>query len=78
MMHSIDREGRIVAVNDKWLEETGYKRNEVMGRALTAVLTPESAETVGARDAAALLARRRGARRRVCACCAATERTSTR
>jgi len=46
MMHSIDREGCIIAVNEKWLEETGYKREEVMGRALTAVLTPESAETV--------------------------------
>jgi PAS domain S-box-containing protein len=44
MMHSIDREGRIVAVNDKWLQETGYGREEVIGRALTSVLTPESAE----------------------------------
>jgi PAS domain S-box-containing protein len=46
MMHSIDREARIVAVNDKWIEETGYARHEVIGRAVTAVLTPESAETV--------------------------------
>ena len=46
MMHSIDREARIVAVNDKWLEETGYARDEVVGRAVTSVLTPESAERV--------------------------------
>jgi PAS domain S-box-containing protein len=46
MMHSIDREARILAVNDKWLEETGYSRDEVVGRAITSVLTPESAETV--------------------------------
>jgi PAS domain S-box-containing protein len=46
MMHSIDREGRIVAVNDKWLDETGHVRDDVVGRALTSVLTPESAETI--------------------------------
>ena len=46
MMHSIDRDGCIIAVNEEWLGETGYKREEAIGRALTAVLTPESAETV--------------------------------
>jgi PAS domain S-box-containing protein len=46
MMHSIDREARILAVNDKWIGETGYARDEVIGRPVTAVLTPESAETV--------------------------------
>ena len=44
MMHSIDDEGRLVAVNEKWLEETGYAREEVIGRSITSVLTPESAE----------------------------------
>ena len=46
MMHSIDREARILTVNDKWIGETGYVRDEVSGRPLTAVLTPESAETM--------------------------------
>ena len=44
MMHSIDDEGCLVAVNEKWLEETGYAREEVVGRSITSVLTPESAE----------------------------------
>jgi PAS domain S-box-containing protein len=46
MMQTIDREARIVAVNDKWLEETGYARDGVVGRPVTAVLTPESAEAM--------------------------------
>ena len=46
MMHSIDAEGRLVAVNEKWLAETGYAREEVIGRSITSVLTPESAEIV--------------------------------
>ena len=46
MMISLDRESRIVAANDKWLEETGYARDGVIGRPVTAVLTPESAEAL--------------------------------
>jgi PAS domain S-box-containing protein len=46
MMHSIDREGRLLEVNDKWLEETGHTREEVIGRPITSVLTPESAEVM--------------------------------
>jgi PAS domain S-box-containing protein len=46
MMHSIDREGRLLEVNDKWLEETGYGRDEVLGRSITSVLAPESAEVM--------------------------------
>jgi PAS domain S-box-containing protein len=44
MMYSIDRDGRLVAVNDKWLEELCYAREDVLGRSVTAVLAPESAE----------------------------------
>ena len=32
MMHSIDREGRIVAVNREWLKRLGYERDEVLGK----------------------------------------------
>ena len=35
MMHSIDIEGRLVAVSDQWLEALGYTRDEVIGRKLT-------------------------------------------
>jgi PAS domain S-box-containing protein len=46
MMHSLDTDGRLISVNSKWLEETGYEREDVIGRSVTAVLTPESAERV--------------------------------
>lgn len=49
MMHSIDAEGCLVAVNEKWLQETGYAREEVIGRSITSVLAPESAE-IAVRD----------------------------
>ncbi|MDQ7784183.1 MAG: PAS domain S-box protein [Desulfomonilaceae bacterium] len=42
MMHSIDIEGKIVSVNRKWLEITGYRRQEVVGRNVESVMTPES------------------------------------
>lgn len=42
MLHSIDMEGRIVAVSDRWLEALGYAREEVLGRRSTEFLTPES------------------------------------
>lgn len=32
MMHSIDRELRIISVSDFWLDKMGYERNEVIGR----------------------------------------------
>lgn len=42
MMHSIDQNGRIVEVSDKWLEKLGYARNEVIGRASSEFLDEES------------------------------------
>ena len=42
MMHSIDREGRLVQVSDYWLKVMGYQRSEVVGRRSTAFLTEES------------------------------------
>jgi PAS domain S-box-containing protein len=32
MLHSIDRDARVVDVNDYWLETMGYERDEVIGR----------------------------------------------
>ncbi|QXD14634.1 PAS domain S-box protein [Rhodocaloribacter litoris] len=42
MLHSIDRDGRIVSVSDYWLERMGYTREEVVGRPLTAFMDEDS------------------------------------
>ncbi len=42
MLHSIDRNYRLLRVSDYWLEITGYKREEVIGRKLTSFFTPSS------------------------------------
>ena len=42
MLHSIDREGKIISVSNYWLEKMGYTREEVIGRKSVDFLTPES------------------------------------
>ncbi|MGK7946339.1 MAG: PAS domain S-box protein, partial [Microcystaceae cyanobacterium] len=42
MLHSLNREGRIVNVSDYWLQKLGYQREEVINRSLGEFLTPES------------------------------------
>ena len=42
MLHSIDRSGRLIDVNDYWLATLGYKRSEVIGRRAVEFLTEES------------------------------------
>jgi PAS domain S-box-containing protein len=42
MMHSIDREGRLISVSDYWLTTLGYTRDEVLGRSSVEFMTPES------------------------------------
>ncbi|GAB5520462.1 MAG: hypothetical protein RhofKO_27130 [Rhodothermales bacterium] len=42
MLHSIDREGRLVQVSDHWLAQMGYTREEVLGRRSTDFLTEAS------------------------------------
>lgn len=42
MMHSIDAQGAIVWVSDRWLEVMGYERGQVLGRTSTDFLTEES------------------------------------
>jgi PAS domain S-box-containing protein len=49
MLHSIDRGGNLVSVSEYWSEVMGYRREEVIGQRLTALMTEESrryAETV--------------------------------
>jgi len=43
IMHSIDAQGRLSAVNDRWIEALGYTRDEVIGKRSTEFLTQESA-----------------------------------
>jgi PAS domain S-box-containing protein len=43
MLHSIDAEGRLLSVSDRWLQKMGYTRAEVLGRKSTCFLTPDSA-----------------------------------
>ncbi|MDD9302164.1 MAG: PAS domain S-box protein [Desulfobacter sp.] len=35
MLHSIDTQGRIIHVSDHWVEQMGFKRDEVIGKPLT-------------------------------------------
>ncbi|MCH8065975.1 MAG: PAS domain S-box protein, partial [Chloroflexi bacterium] len=42
ILHSIDTEGRIMNVSDRWLEVLGYDRSEVIGRKSAEFLTEES------------------------------------
>ena len=42
MMHSINREGRLIYVNNHWLKTLGYQRSEVIGRRSTDFLTDAS------------------------------------
>ena len=42
MMHSIDSAGRIVSVNERWLQVLGYSREEVIGRRSAEFMTEES------------------------------------
>lgn len=44
MLHSIDQQGRILFVSDKWLLTLGYRREEVVGRPSTDFLTASSKE----------------------------------
>jgi len=42
ILHSIDRQGRLVSVSNEWLRVLGYSHGEVIGRLSTDFLTPES------------------------------------
>ncbi|MGB8952165.1 MAG: PAS domain S-box protein [Candidatus Aminicenantales bacterium] len=42
---SLDKEGRLIAVNQVWLETLKYKREEVLGQLFSDFMTPQSQET---------------------------------
>ncbi len=42
MMHTIDKKGFLLNVNDYWLDHTGYQKEEVVGRRLCEFLTKSS------------------------------------
>jgi diguanylate cyclase (GGDEF)-like protein/PAS domain S-box-containing protein len=42
MMHSLDRDGRLLTVSDFWTEVMGYRRDEVIGTQLTDYLSEDS------------------------------------
>ena len=42
MLHSIDREGRLVSVSNYWLDTLGYEKSEVLGRSITEFHTEAS------------------------------------
>ena len=44
MLHSIAEDGRLLAVNQRWLEVLGYAEEEVLGRKSIEFLTEESRE----------------------------------
>lgn len=46
MMHSVDRDGVIVAISAYWASRLGYDPSEMVGRDLTDFMTPQSANRV--------------------------------
>ncbi len=42
MLHSIDKEGRIISVSNTWLQKLGYTKDEVIGKKSIDFLTEES------------------------------------
>ena len=46
MLHSADEQGRIIYVNDHWLEHLGYSRDDVIGKPLSTFLNEESGRLV--------------------------------
>ncbi|MEZ5848431.1 MAG: PAS domain S-box protein [Geminicoccaceae bacterium] len=44
VLHSIDADGRLLSVSDRWLDVFGYERDEVIGRPANEFLTNDSRE----------------------------------
>jgi PAS domain S-box-containing protein len=42
LLHTVDAEGRILHVSDRWLEKLGYTREEVLGRLITDFMGEET------------------------------------
>jgi PAS domain S-box-containing protein len=45
ILHSIDKDLRLVEVSNHWLERMGYQRKEVLGRPFTDFMTANSRRT---------------------------------
>lgn len=41
MLHTVDADGRLVTVTDRWLQKLGYARREVIGKPVTEFYAPE-------------------------------------
>lgn len=46
LMYSVDPNGRVLSVSDRWLERLGYRREQVVGRMLDDFMTPETSSQV--------------------------------
>jgi len=42
LLHTVDSEGRILHVSDRWLDKLGYTREEVLGRSITDFMGEET------------------------------------
>jgi PAS domain S-box-containing protein len=47
MLHTVDADGRIIHVSDRWLSKLGYRREEVLGRLITDFMGTEFQTTLG-------------------------------
>ncbi|MEY8878912.1 MAG: PAS domain S-box protein [Leptothrix sp. (in: b-proteobacteria)] len=56
MLHSIDPQGRLLMVSDRWLATMGYRREEVIGRPAADFLNAESRERARSVELPAFLA----------------------
>lgn len=56
MLHTVDREGRLIHVSDRWLAKLGYEREEVIGRYITDFMAEESRRELAAGRLQAIIA----------------------
>src|SRR5215471_4439858 len=47
MLHTVDAQGRVIHVSDRWLKKLGYRREEVLGRLITDFMGTEFQTTLG-------------------------------
>jgi len=47
MLHTVDADGRILHVSNRWLKKLGYRREEVVGKLITDFMGPEFQATLG-------------------------------
>ena len=49
MLHTVDDQGRLLHVSDRWLQKLGFRREEVIGRPITDFMAPEYQALLGDR-----------------------------